>query len=137
MPHDDEKPPEQSESADRDVLNITCMSAVTLATHNMMAAVQFYRALGFVLTYGGEMAPFSTLRAGVSHVNLIKEPSDMRWSWWGRVIFHVSDVEAMFQRAVSNGFSIESEPTTADWGERYFHMTDPDGHQLSFAEPID
>jgi hypothetical protein len=22
------------------------------------------------------------------------------------------------------------------WGERYFHLTDPDGHALSFARPL-
>ncbi|MEC8370717.1 MAG: VOC family protein, partial [Pseudomonadota bacterium] len=22
-------------------------------------------------------------------------------------------------------------------GERYFHITDPDGHELSFARPLD
>ncbi len=25
-------------------------------------------------------------------------------------------------------------PTDAPWGERFFHVTDPDGHELSFAE---
>jgi uncharacterized glyoxalase superfamily protein PhnB len=28
------------------------------------------------------------------------------------------------------------EPRDAEWGERYFHLTDPDGHELSFARPI-
>jgi Tn3 transposase DDE domain len=27
-------------------------------------------------------------------------------------------------------------PKDASWGERYFHMPDPDGHQLSFARPL-
>ena len=27
-------------------------------------------------------------------------------------------------------------PKDASWGERYFHMLDPDGHELSFARPI-
>jgi uncharacterized glyoxalase superfamily protein PhnB len=26
-------------------------------------------------------------------------------------------------------------PRDAPWGERYFHMRDPDGHELSFARP--
>jgi hypothetical protein len=24
----------------------------------------------------------------------------------------------------------------ADWGERFFHFADPDGHELSFAQPL-
>ena len=27
-------------------------------------------------------------------------------------------------------------PRDATWGERYFHIVDPDGHELSFAQPI-
>jgi uncharacterized glyoxalase superfamily protein PhnB len=30
----------------------------------------------------------------------------------------------------------ENEPTNAPWGERFFHMRDPNGYQLSFAMPI-
>ena len=29
----------------------------------------------------------------------------------------------------------DSAPRDAEWGERFFHITDPDGHQLSFAWP--
>ena len=35
------------------------ISAVTLATHDMRRAVQFYRLLGFQLLYGGEEAAFT------------------------------------------------------------------------------
>jgi len=31
--------------------------------------------------------------------------------------------------------SFENEPVDAPWGERYFHMREADGYQLSFAEP--
>jgi uncharacterized glyoxalase superfamily protein PhnB len=27
-------------------------------------------------------------------------------------------------------------PTDAPWGERYFHLRDPDGHELSFAKLV-
>jgi len=27
-------------------------------------------------------------------------------------------------------------PRDAAWGERFFHLTDPDGHELSFAWPL-
>ena len=32
--------------------------------------------------------------------------------------------------------SFENEPTDALWGERFFHIRDPDGYQLSFATPV-
>jgi uncharacterized glyoxalase superfamily protein PhnB len=54
---------------------------------------------------------------------------------WGRLIFYVPDVDAMWTRLKENGFQPES-PRDAAWGERYFRMSDPDGHELSFARPI-
>jgi hypothetical protein len=27
-------------------------------------------------------------------------------------------------------------PRDASWGERYFYVLDPDGHELSFAQPL-
>lgn len=112
------------------------ISAVTLATHDMARAVAFYRALGFALLYGGETADFTSFRAGSGYLNLIAAPAGGRWSWWGRIIFHVADVDAMHARAIAAGFAPHAPPRDAEWGERYFHLTDPDGHELSFARPL-
>ena len=38
-------------------------------------------------------------------------------------------------RAIENGLQPDTSPRDAPWGERYFHITDPDGHELSFARP--
>lgn len=115
---------------------IASISAVTLATHDMARAVRFYRALGFVLLYGGEQASFSSLAAGAGYLNLIAQPPEQQWAWWGRVIFHVSDVDALYARATGEGLRPQALPRDAEWGERYFHLTDPDGHELSFARPL-
>jgi hypothetical protein len=32
--------------------------------------------------------------------------------------------------------SRNSAPRDAEWGERFFHLIDPDGHELSFARPL-
>ncbi len=45
----------------------------------------------------------------------------------------VSDVDAHYQALAASGLSPE-EPRDASWGERFFHIRDPDGHELSFAE---
>ena len=116
---------------------IESISAVTLATHDMAAAVRFYRALGFDPCFGGREAPFTSFAVGPNYLNLIAQPAERQWSWWGRLIFHVSDVDAIHSRAVANGLKPEAAPRDAEWGERYFHITDPDGHELSFAKPLD
>jgi catechol 2,3-dioxygenase-like lactoylglutathione lyase family enzyme len=112
------------------------ISAITLATHDMRRAVAFYRMLGFALLYGGEEAAFTSFRGGPSFLNLIAQPAERRWSWWGRVIFYVSDVDALYGRLVAAGCRPDAAPRDAEWGERFFHLKDPDGHELSFAQPI-
>ena len=111
------------------------LSAITLSTCDMRSAVRFYQALGFSLLYGGENEPFTSFAAGVSFLNLTVETHGLI-NWWGRVIIYVSDVDAMHRKALAAGFTPESTPSDAPWNERYFHIKDPDGHELSFARPL-
>jgi catechol 2,3-dioxygenase-like lactoylglutathione lyase family enzyme len=115
---------------------IESISAITLATHDTSRAVRFYRMLGFEITHGGEDAAFKSFQAGPSYLNLIAQPAERKWSWWGRVIFRRSDVDALYARVVSAGYRPDTAPRDAEWGERFFHLTDPDGHELSFAWPL-
>jgi catechol 2,3-dioxygenase-like lactoylglutathione lyase family enzyme len=112
------------------------ISAITLATHDMERAVRFYQILGFQIVYGGGNAAFTSLRAGPNFLNLIAQPAERQWSWWGRVIFYDSDVDALYARVVASGYHPDTAPRDAEWGERFFHVTDPDGHELSFAWPL-
>ena len=113
--------------------------ALTLAVSEMPRSVGFYRALGFQLFAGDERSVFTTFRAGPnSFLNLQRDPEHAPLpAIWGRVIFWVADVDDIHQRAVGAGFAPEMSPTDAPWGERYFHIRDPDGHELSFARPIE
>jgi catechol 2,3-dioxygenase-like lactoylglutathione lyase family enzyme len=115
---------------------IEAVSAITLATHDMARAVAFYDALGFACAYGGADAAFTSFRAGAGHLNLIAAPANKTWSWWGRAIFYVDDVDAQHARIVAAGLAPDFPPRDAPWGERYFHIRDPDGHELSFARPL-
>jgi catechol 2,3-dioxygenase-like lactoylglutathione lyase family enzyme len=108
------------------------ISAVTLAVDDMIRSIEFYRKLGFELVYGGERAAFSSLRAGEAFVNLMASGAhDQRW--WGRVIFRVDDVDTLY-RSLNAQALVPESPKDAFWGERYFHVIDPDGHELSFAK---
>ena len=114
------------------------ISAVTLVVADMARSVAFYRALGFRLLYGGGDEAFTSFRAGPGYLNLQAAPDDAPpGSSWGRVIFWVDDVDGMHARAVGAGFPPTATPQDAPWGERYFHLLDPDGHELSFARPLD
>ncbi|NWG47464.1 MAG: VOC family protein [Alphaproteobacteria bacterium] len=111
------------------------ISAVTLATADMDRAVAFYEALGLSCDKGGRGTDFTTFRVGKLALNLIAETrGPIRW--WGRVIFHVADVDAVYRDVRAAGLAPDFAPSDAPWGERYFHITDPDGHELSFATPL-
>ncbi|CAD6528256.1 VOC family protein [Paraburkholderia metrosideri] len=114
---------------------IQSLSAITLATRDMSRAVQFYEALGFPIKFGGPQEAFTSFEFGGSYLNLIV---DLRApvNWWGRVIIYVADVDALYRKVLSAGLTPSLEPSDAPWGERYFHITDPDGHELSFARPL-
>ena len=115
---------------------IESISAITLATQEMVSAVRFFTSLGFESLHGGEASSFTSFRAGPGYLNVIAQGEEKRWSWWGRVIFYVDDVDALYQRALAAGHQPSTKPRDAEWGERYFHLTDPDGHELSFARPL-
>jgi catechol 2,3-dioxygenase-like lactoylglutathione lyase family enzyme len=113
---------------------IEAISAVTLAVSEMARSFHFYRALGFELLTGGDDAGFTTFGVGAGFLNLQVDPAHAPVrAIWGRVIFHVDDVDAMHARALRAGLTPDTEPADAPWGERYFHLRDPDGHELSFA----
>jgi catechol 2,3-dioxygenase-like lactoylglutathione lyase family enzyme len=116
---------------------VESISAVTLLTVNMVDAVAFYQALGFHLLYGGPEAPFTSLQVGNGYLNLqLDTVGSPRRAVWGRVVFWVDDVDAMYRRALAAGFTPDTSPADASWGERYFHIRDPSGHELSFAHPL-
>ena len=116
-------------------MNVEKISAVTLAVASMRNSVQFYRdILGMEIIYGGEDGCFSSLRAkAVNPILNLEEGRSV--AGWGRMIFYVADVDAFWEYLRGKGLHPES-PRDAPWGERYFHMLDPDGHELSFARPL-
>ena len=118
------------------VPEIRSISAITFATPDMARAVRFYEALGFSIAYGGETSAFTSFRVGKGHLNLARADDQPPLPGRTRVIFYVDDVDAMYAHVLAQGFTPEAPPRDASWGERYFHLTDPDGHALSFARPF-
>jgi hypothetical protein len=37
----------------------------------------------------------------MSYLNLVAQPAERRWTWWGRVIFYVADVDALMKGAIA------------------------------------
>lgn len=132
---------------------VSKISAVTLIIKNMKRSCNFYSQIpGFKLVYGGSSTDsFTTYQIGectpTIYLNLElsiaanSNHNEHSRRHFGRIIFHTEDVDKLYlylrsNKGISNTISFENEPMDAPWGERYFHIREPDGYQLSFAKPI-
>ena len=114
------------------------LNAITLTTGDMAGSYAFYVKLGFELNYGGSEAAFTSFKIGErAFLNLQGMPQFRDISPWGRIIIFVEDVDQFYQNVLERGFQTETRPANGSWGERYFHLKDPDGHELSFARKLE
>jgi catechol 2,3-dioxygenase-like lactoylglutathione lyase family enzyme len=136
------------------IMEIYRISAVTLKVRNMGESCAFYSKLpGFTLAYGGPKTSFTTFEVGRGtkmYLNLelqddtarhVSTDPDMPTKSFGRIIFHTDDVDGLYrfmttESGISHAAIFENAPKDASWGERFFHVSEPDGYQLSFAQPI-
>jgi catechol 2,3-dioxygenase-like lactoylglutathione lyase family enzyme len=140
------------------MMKVYAISAVTLFIENMEKSCNFYsRIPGFRLVYGGSPNDsFTTYEVGggesknipKTYLNLeLASPIstdyniDDRSKHFGRIIFHTEDVDNLYSylknnQDLSNAILFGDEPRDARWAERYFHIREPDGYQLSFAKPL-
>ncbi|MDA4112716.1 MAG: VOC family protein [Thaumarchaeota archaeon] len=114
--------------------SVTKVSGITLRVVSMAKSLGFYRdVLKLRVLYGDESSSFSSLDVSGCYLNL--ERSDDVGDRWGRIILYCDDVDGMHAYLTSSGYDCTS-PRDAQWGERYFHMKDPDGHEISFARSL-
>ena len=140
------------------------ISAVTLKVKNMEKSCSLYSKIpGFRLTYGGNPSDhFTTFEIGKGsmtkmylNLELIEEEENDGSDFYkksniekvkvnedfGRVIFHTENVDGLYSHMrqdeyISTSIVFENAPTNAPWGERFFHIREPNGYELSFAQPL-
>ena len=124
-------------------MKVTKISAVTLIVSDMKKSIEFYSKIpNFKMVYGDSGAQFTSFLiddAVKSYLNL--KLGKTHSTDFGRIIFYTDDVDGLFaymqdDKTVSELGKFESKPQDAIWGERFFHMLDPDGYKLSFATPL-
>jgi catechol 2,3-dioxygenase-like lactoylglutathione lyase family enzyme len=137
------------------MVDVYKISAITLIITNMKRSCDFYSQIpGFKLVYGGSSDDsFTTYKIGDNNTsaylnlelnldtNICNSTHYLDRKHFGRIIFHTDDVDKLYlyfkgNGEISNIISFENEPKDAPWKERYFHIREPDGYQLSFAAPI-
>ena len=124
-------------------MKVTKISAVTLLISDMKKSVEFYSKIpNFKIVYGCPDSQFTSFLIddmSKSYLNLKLKKTHS--TDFGRIIFYVDDVDKIFtymqnDETISGLGKLESKPQDATWGERFFHVLDPDGYKLSFATPI-
>jgi len=119
--------------------HVESISAITLVTADMAASVAFYEVLGSEVVFGGVEASFTTLKLNNEQfLNLQFDPTWVRPERiWGRFILWVDNVDSVYDAFSAAGFVPLMAPSDAVWGERYFHILDPAGHEISIARRLD
>ena len=126
-------------------MKVTKISAITLRISDMKKSVDFYSKIpNFKIVYGGSDSQFTSFLiddASKSYLNLRINEVSAEATHWSRIIFYVDDVDELFNymendETISRLGNLESKPVDAAWGERFFHILDPDDYKLSFATPI-
>jgi len=126
------------------------ISAVTLLIRDMKRSCNFYSKIpGLKKVYGGSEDSFTSYEIGENssvylNLELCKlSNSDEHGESKNllRIILHTDDVDKLYtyfknDQIISHLISFENEPSNASWGERYFHIRDPDGFILSFAQSL-
>ncbi len=125
------------------------ISAVTLLVNDMNKSCELYSKIpGLALSFSSKRFTTFTLEENTgkqTHLNLELSVhdnlTDNKPRHFGRIIFHTDNADAMYCYLKNDDFlskliTIESKPVNAKWGERYFHIRDPDGYQISFAQPL-
>jgi len=124
-------------------MKVSKISAVTLLVSDMKRSAYFYSKIpNFRIVYGGPDAQFTSFLIDDTVKSYLNLKLGKTYSTdFGRIIFYTDDVDELFaymqdDKTLSELGKFESIPQDATWGERFFHMLDPDGYKMSFATPL-
>jgi catechol 2,3-dioxygenase-like lactoylglutathione lyase family enzyme len=121
---------------------------VGMVVKDMEAALRFYRLLGLDIPEGQQGEPYVEVitpngyRLSWNHIDMVRE-IDPGWvdpvGQRLELAFKCdgpSEVDAVYDRLASAGYTGYKEPWDAFWGQRYAIVTDPDGNHVSLFAPL-
>jgi lactoylglutathione lyase len=124
---------------------------VMLYVSDLKRSVEFYRdRLGFgfsgywdnatnevVESWDDVEEPgYAEVQVGEDTVGLHPDPDFEPGRTRIKISFTVDDADAIYEAAVDEGVEA-TEPRDFPWGARMFTVTDPDGHQMDFVQPLE
>lgn len=104
------------------------LSGVTLHVADVERSREFYARIPGARLVMHRAGAFAMFEFGGMRLGLLKWPSPT---------FHIEmdspDPGAMHEMLIANGITPESPPQSRPWGQRDFHVLDPDGNTLEFG----
>jgi len=130
-------------------MKVQKISAVTLKIQNMKREWKFYSKVpGLTLTYGGPNSTFTSFEMK-DDVSNSKTYLNLEFTNrlitlnknFGRIVIYSENVDKLYNyfkndENIAHLITIKNEPRNGEWGERYFHILDPEEYELSFAQII-
>ncbi len=117
-------------------MEIKGLDLLFLEVNNLEESLAFYKEqLGLeILSQTPEAEPpMATLSAGRTRLTLVEQPETMLRRGRGvHFILSVSDVDAFYQRLLSEGLYLKP-PVDEGWGGRFITLEDPDKYRLFFV----
>ena len=122
------------------------ISAITLKIQNMRKEWQFYSKIpGLTLRYGGPDSSFTSFEMtdefnnSKSYINLELTNRIKFDNNFGRIIIYSKNVDNLYDyfkndQDIRRLITFKNKPIDGIWGERYFHILDPEKYELSFAQ---
>lgn len=118
-------------------------TSVSLTVKDVQKSLAWYRdVLGLgvdrFVEHNGKPV-FVALKAGDVRINLNQDDGAKGWERTKGLGFSINisvteDIDAIASRIKTSGGMLDSEPVDADWGARYFALSDPDGYKLGMLK---
>jgi lactoylglutathione lyase len=110
------------------------LEGLTLHVADVERSREFYQRLPGAVLVGHRPGQFALLQIGKARLGLLAR----RFLPEGAPGFHLelstslAGVDELYEEVRSAGLTPDAPPTDRAWGERTFHVTDPDGNELEF-----
>ncbi len=123
---------------------------IDMVVNNMKASLAFYRLLGLDIPEGQDeeaMAEIITTNGyhlSWSTVAMMVQQGGDKWAKLparGRMRLGFqcdspAEVDAVYERVIAAGYTSESAPWDAFWGQRFTQLVDPDGALVDIFAPL-
>jgi uncharacterized glyoxalase superfamily protein PhnB len=120
-------------------------TSVSITVKEIEKSLAWYRdIIGFgierAVDHEGKLV-YVALKAGDVRISLNQDDGAKGWTRIKGLGFSINiwtteDIDAIANRIKASGGKLDSEPVDADWGARFFQLTDPDGFKLAILKPL-